>query len=196
MRSINEFANLFAREYIILVMVVLILIGSTILSIIATGVIVINGLQKEQKTSTTSTAQTSEAQLSPTKIPSPTPPTGGATPTTQASPTSAPVNVIIAPYVTATSSATKTSIFLTFNQVSGSKSALYKLTYKASGIDKAAQGNITFKSTDNNKTKELILGVCSGSSCTYDKNVANVKIEVTFTQNDSSTSLVTYPYTL
>lgn len=170
---------------------VLILIVSTILSLAATTVIIFSGLNKDQKTSTTSRAQTIQ-------VPSPTP---SSTPTPiQSGPTVSspvvPVAAVFSPYLTATTSASKNTIFITFNSVSTSKGVAYKVNYKESEVEKAAQGNISFTSADSSKTQEVIFGTCSGTNCVYDKKVTDLVIEATFTQIDDSTTVITYPYTL
>lgn len=173
---------------------VIFLIVSALVSMVATGAIVFIGLAKpEQRTS----LQT-KAEVVPTPTTSPTPksisPTP--TPTLASTPTATPSAVVISPYITATSSADKKSVFINFWSVSGSKSAIYKLNYKASDVQKEASGNMAFKTGDKQISREIILGVCSGSSCTYDTNVKDIKIEVTFTQNDGATSKITSPHTL
>lgn len=161
------------------------LIVSALISAIATGVIIFSGLQKpEQKTSIKSQASIPTAILTVSPTPKPVVTTG------------ATIKLIISPYITATTSADKKSVFINFFKISGSKSALYKMNYSADNGQKSAQGNIVFKLGEDKTSREIILGVCSGSVCTYDSGVKNIKIEVTFTQKDDTISQITYPYSL
>lgn len=173
---------------------VVFLIVATLLSVAATTLVVFSDFGSSSKPVTTTTSKAQEQQQEQ-KIVSPTP-----TETLTPSPTPTPIkgiSVIISPYITATSSSDKKSIFINFWQVADSKSALYKLDYKASGVVKGSSGNIVFASNDKQLSREIVLGVCSsGGSCTYDSNIKDIQIVVTFTQKDGATSQITYPYTL
>lgn len=186
-------------------MLIVFLIVSTLISAAATTLIAFGGLgSTEQRTSTqgraaeiSKTSQTPEPSLAPISKPTNPPlPTATPTPIPSLTPTPVPTKIIISPYLTATSSADKKSVFVSFNNLLNTKSALYKVNYSSDGGQKAAQGNVTFGSTDQKVTREVILGICSGSNCTYDTNVKNMKIETTFTLTDNTTSQITYPYTL
>lgn len=175
-------------------MLVVFLVVSTLISAIATTLITFGGLGSPQQQTSTQGRAFEGSKIAQESLPTPTPRSTISPP--KATPTLTPVKIIISPYVTATSSADKKSLFITFNNLLETKSALYKVNYSADGGQKAAQGNVAFQSTDGKVTREVILGICSGSNCTYDTNVKNMKIEATFTLTDNTTSQITYPYTL
>lgn len=182
----------------------LFLIVSTLVSAIATFVIVFTGLSSPgQQTETQSRAAPNQeiTNVKPTTIltpitPTPTPPTAGQAPASSPTPSPITIKVIISPYITATTSADKKIVSLVFNNTSDSRSALYKFTYSSNSGDKSTSGNITFDSSSQKVSREIVLGVCSGDACTYDTGVKNIKIIVTFTQKDGTKSEITFPYQL
>ncbi len=67
---------------------------------------------------------------------------------------------------------------LTFSNPNSAKSISYEMTYNRSGGQEGVYGTVGTKGKGT-VLKKILLGTCSTRTCTYHKNISNIKVKVT-----------------
>lgn len=76
--------------------------------------------------------------------------------------------------------ADRKALIINFSNLQNATAVSYSLTYKTSVQEEAAMGGINLNGQSNAK-EELLFGTCSKNVCRYHSNIANAKLEVSYT---------------